>query len=76
LLPPEVVAHSKRVAAPAEEVEEVEAARLAQVEAGPGGVVEAEAVKMATETAEGVVAEASLEMPMVLPWHQQASPFH
>ena len=22
------------------------------------------------------VVEASLEMPMVLPWHQQASPFH
>jgi hypothetical protein len=52
----------------AEEVVDIraEAVRIRAVVVG----IRVEAVRIRAE------AEASLEMPMVLPWHQQASPFH
>ena len=33
-------------------------------------------IRVAGEVRIQAEVEASLEMPMVLPWHQQASPFH
>ena len=72
------VAHSKpAVHKPGEEAAEVGA----RIQAEAGVVVRIRAVVVGIRVAGEVriqeeVVEASLEMPMVLPWHQQASLIH
>lgn len=72
------VAHSKpAVHKPGEEALVV-AEVGARIQAEAGVVVRIRAVVVGIRVAGEVriQEEASLEMPMVLPWHQQASPFH